>query len=75
MNTETRVMKCNPDEAGVGGNSTVAVRDIQLGPYESLPYSLVDRVCEFLDRYAIEYGSGAELLQSSPSQNLPTGFF
>ena len=57
----------NPDEAGVGGNSTVAVRDIQLEAYEGSPYSLVDRVCEFLDRYAIEYGSDAEILQSSPS--------
>ena len=24
------------------------------------------RVCEFLERYAIEYGTGAEILQSSP---------
>jgi hypothetical protein len=60
-------MICNSDEAGVGGNSTIAVRDIQSEPYESSQYSLVDRVCEFLERYAIQYGSGAESLQSSPS--------
>jgi hypothetical protein len=60
-------MKCNPDEAGVGGDSTATVQDIQLGPYDRSPYSLVDRVCEFLDRCAIEYGSSAEILQSSPS--------
>ena len=67
MNTKARVMICNPDEARVAGNSTVAVQDIQSEPYESSQYSLVDRVCEFLERYAIECGSGAELLQSSPS--------
>jgi hypothetical protein len=59
-------MICNPDEAGVGGNSTAAVQDIQSESYESSQYSLVERVCEFLERYAIEYGSGAEILQSSP---------
>jgi hypothetical protein len=70
MNTKARVMICNPDEARVAGNSTVAVQDIQSEPYESSQYSLVDRVCEFLEfleRFAIECGSGAELLQSSPS--------
>jgi hypothetical protein len=65
MNTKARVMICNPDEAKVAGNSTVAVQDIQSEPYESSQYSLVDRVCEFLERYAIERGSGAEILQSS----------
>jgi hypothetical protein len=58
-------MICNPDEAGVGGNSTVAVQDVHSEPYESSQYSLVDRVCEFLERYAIEYGSSAEILQSN----------
>jgi hypothetical protein len=67
MNTEARVLICSPDEAGVGGNSTVAVQDIQSEPYESSQYSFVDRVCEFLERNAIEHGSGAEILQSSPS--------
>jgi len=60
-------MICDPDEAGVGGNSTVAVQDIQSEPYECSQYSLVDRVCEFLERYATEYGSGAVILQSLPS--------
>jgi hypothetical protein len=59
-------MICNPDEAGVGGNSTVAVKDIQSESYGSSQYSFVERVCEFLERYAIEYGSGAEIPQSSP---------
>ena len=49
-------MICDPGEARVGGNSTVAVQDIQSEPYESSQYSLVERVCEFLERYAIEYG-------------------
>jgi hypothetical protein len=61
------VLICNPDEAGVGRNSTVAVQDIRSEPYESSQYSLVDRVCEFLERYAIEHDSGAEILQSLPS--------
>jgi hypothetical protein len=60
-------MICNPDEARVSGNSTVAAQDIQSEPYESSQYSFVDRVCEFLERYAIEGGSGAKILQSSPS--------
>jgi hypothetical protein len=60
-------MICNPDEAGVSGNSTVAVQDIQSEPYESSQYGFVERVFEFLERYAIEYGSGADILQSSPS--------
>jgi hypothetical protein len=60
-------MICNPDEAGVGGNSPVAVQDIPSELYESSRYSFVEQVCEFLERYAIEYGSGAEILQSSPS--------
>jgi hypothetical protein len=74
MNTKARVMICNPDEARVSGNSTVAAQDIQSEPqdiqsepYESSQYSFVDRVCEFLERYAIECGSGAEILQSSRS--------
>lgn len=60
-------MICNPDEARVGGISTIAVQDIQSEPYGSSQYSLVERVCEFLERYAIEYGSGAEILKSSPA--------
>ena len=67
MNTKARVMICNPDEARASGNSTVAAQDIQLEPYESSQYSFVDRVCEFLERYVIECGSGAEILQSSRS--------
>jgi hypothetical protein len=30
-------------------------------------YAFVDRVCEFPERYVIECGSGAEILQSSRS--------
>jgi hypothetical protein len=72
MNMEPRVIICNPDEAGVGGNSPVAVQDIPSELYESSQYSFVERVCEFLERYAIEYGSGAEILQSSPPSTRAT---
>jgi hypothetical protein len=61
-NTESRAMICNPDEAGVGGNSTVDVHDIGPEHYESSQYTLVERVCEFLERYAIKFGSNAEIL-------------
>jgi hypothetical protein len=62
MNTEARVLRRNPDEVSI--NSTVAMKDIQSEPYESSQYSLVEQVCEFLERYAIEYGGGAEIQQS-----------
>ncbi len=68
-------MICNPDEAGVRGNSTVAVKDIHLDSYGSSQYSFVERVCEFLERYAIEYSSGAEILQSSLRDGGPTPRF
>ena len=55
----------NPDEVTI--NSTVAVKDIQSEPYESPQYTLVEQVCEFLKRYAIEYGGGAEIQQSLSS--------
>lgn len=67
-------MICNSDEGRVGGNSTVAVQDIHSEPYEGSQYSFVNRVCEFLERYAIEYRSDAEILQSSQCpQDLPIG--
>jgi hypothetical protein len=62
-------MKCNRDETAVGGNLTVAVPAIQSKPYESPQYSFVDRVCDILERYAIE--NGAEVLQSSPLTEPP----
>jgi hypothetical protein len=60
-------MTCNPEEAGIGGKATVAVHDIGPEHYESSQYTLVERVCEFLEQYAIEFGGGTELLQSSQS--------
>ena len=71
MNTEQRQMICKPDEAGVDGNSTVALQNIQSEPYESPQYSFVDRVCEFLERYATQYGSCAEILQYSHRREPP----
>ena len=71
MNTEARVLICGADEAGVGGNSTVAVQDIQSEPYESSQYSFVDRVCEFLERNAIEHGSDVKFCSPGPRQEPP----
>ena len=74
-------MICNPDEARVSGNLTVAAQDIQSEPYESSQYSFVDRVCEFLERYVIESGSGENfcsprdrqesVLQRAPRESQP----
>jgi hypothetical protein len=58
MNTKAHLMVGNPDAARVSGNPNVAAENIQSEPYESSQCSFVDQVCEFLERYAIEGGSG-----------------
>lgn len=52
-------MICNPNKAGVRGSLTVAVEGIHEELYETLQSSLVERVCEFLERYAMAHGNDA----------------
>jgi hypothetical protein len=59
MNTEPRVMICNPNKAGVLGSLNVAVKGIHEELYETSQSSLVERVCGFLERYAIAHGDDA----------------
>ncbi len=44
---------CNPSEVRDDGCQRLAVQGVQAEPYEISRASFVERVCEFLDRYAI----------------------
>ena len=44
---------CNPDEFGDDRRPHVAAHGVQTDIYEISQASFVDRVCEFLERYAI----------------------
>jgi hypothetical protein len=50
---------CNPDDFGDDGCPRVAVQGVQTAPYEISQASFVERVCEFLERYAIAPGADA----------------
>jgi hypothetical protein len=53
-------MICNPNEAGIRGSLNVAVDGIHEELYETSQSSLVEWVCEFLERYATAHGDDAK---------------
>jgi hypothetical protein len=50
------MMMCNPGEVEDGSGQRIRVQEVLTEPYEILQASLVERVCKFLERYAITPG-------------------
>jgi hypothetical protein len=60
-------MMCNIEGFRDSERPTLAVQGVQTEPCENSQSSLVERVCAFLERYAIAHGSDANLWRHAGS--------